>query len=66
HLNSRIPSYNLVKCYDENPLLNKYINTLNFTQSLSCLTSHLWDEENEKMISFRQFFRNKRAMAQHF
>lgn len=61
HLNSRIPNYNLIKCYDENPLLNKYVNTLTFKESLSCLTSHLWDEENQRMISFRAFYKMQKA-----
>jgi len=63
HLNSRIPNYNLIKCYNENPLLNKYVNTLTFKESLSCLTSHLWDEKNQRMISFRKFYKLEKANA---
>lgn len=63
HLNSRIPNYNLVKCYNENPILNKYVNTLTFKESLSCLTSHLWDEKNQRMISFRKFYKLEKANA---
>ncbi|MCT4664400.1 MAG: fatty acid desaturase [Flavobacteriales bacterium] len=55
HLNSRIPNYNLIKCSEENPILNKYVNTLTFSESLSCVFNHLWDEKEQRMISFAAF-----------
>lgn len=61
HLNARIPNYELERCYNENPLLNKYINTITFKESLSCIVNHLWDEEEQKMISFRQFYKQEKA-----
>jgi omega-6 fatty acid desaturase (delta-12 desaturase) len=61
HLNSRIPNYYLEKCYDENPILNKYVNTLTFKESLSCIVCHLWDEDQQRMISFRSFNKLERS-----
>jgi omega-6 fatty acid desaturase (delta-12 desaturase) len=61
HLNSTIPNYNLEKCATENPILNKYVNTITFKESLKCMWSHLWDEENQRMISFWKFHKMERT-----
>ncbi len=53
HLRPRIPNYNLQKCYDEVPELQK-ASTLTFWKSLKCVTYHLWDEKTKQMISFWQ------------
>lgn len=66
HLSSKIPNYNLEKCAKENPIINKYTTTLTFTKSLKTMFNHLWDEQQQKMISFREFYRlekMKKAMA---
>lgn len=55
HLNSRIPNYHLEKCVKENPLLNKYANTLTFWQSLKCINHKLWDRQTQRMISFKEY-----------
>lgn len=60
HLNSRIPNYNLEKCAKENPIFQKYITKITFLQSLKCMFHKLWDEEQERMISFREFYRMER------
>ena len=53
HLSARIPNYYLQKCHDETPFFqNAHIITLG--SSLKTLSFHLWDEEQRKMISFRQ------------
>ena len=52
-----IPNYNLEKCARENPILQKYATTVTFRESLRCMFSKLWDEERERMISFREFRR---------
>lgn len=59
HLSSSIPNYNLRKCHQENPVFEKYTNTLTFWQSLKTLRSNLWDEQQQKMISFSEYKRNK-------
>ncbi len=57
HLNSRIPNYNLPTCARENPVLNRYVPTLTFRESIKCINHKLWDEEKERMISFREYRR---------
>ncbi len=61
HLNSKIPNYHLEWCARENPILNKYVTKVSFWESLSYMFNHLWDEENQKMISFWKFDRLERA-----
>ncbi len=57
HLNAAIPSYELAHCYQAEPLLQKVANKLTFSQSLRCMRNHLWDEQQQRMISFREYFR---------
>ncbi len=63
HLNSRIPSYNLARCARENPFLQRYVTHLNFWQSLKCMFNKLWCEEEQRMITFREFNRRERRLA---
>jgi len=53
HLGPTIPNYNLVKCHNENPDLQE-VNPISFFNSLNSLKLRLWDEENQKIISFRE------------
>lgn len=55
HLSSLIPNYNLEKCMRENKILNKYVTTIGFWESLKMIKYKLWDEERCKMISFKEF-----------
>ena len=57
HLNPRIPNYNLKWCAIENPSFTKYATSLTFVESLGTMRNKLWDEERNKMISFREFYR---------
>ena len=54
HLSSRIPNYNLEACHYSNPLFQQ-VKAMNFRDSIRCLSCHLWDEDNKKLISFKQF-----------
>lgn len=63
HLSPKIPNYHLEKCAKENPILTKYVTTVSFWQSLKYMFHHLWDEETERMISFRTYYKMERAMA---
>ncbi len=63
HLNPNIPNYNLEQCAKENPVLQKYVTTLNFWDSLKCMNHRLWDEESQRMISFREYRRMKSKVA---
>jgi len=52
HLNSRIPNYNLDKCYRENPVLRD-IKPVTFLKSFRSLNLRLWDEQLHRLVSFR-------------
>ncbi|MEM9719911.1 MAG: fatty acid desaturase [Bacteroidota bacterium] len=60
HLSPRIPNYNLEKCAQENPVLQKYVTAINFRESLKYAMNKLWDEESQRMITFREYYRNER------
>ncbi len=59
HLAPRIPNYNLMKCARENPVFQKYTTIITFRESLNCVFNKLWDEQMQKMISFREFYRRE-------
>ena len=52
HLSPRIPNYNLQKCLNENPVFQNVI-PLTFWKSLKTISLKLWDEEQNKLVSFR-------------
>jgi len=58
HLQERIPNYRLQECYDETPEFQK-VHTLTLGSSLKTMFLGLWDEEQERLISFREFARAK-------
>jgi acyl-lipid omega-6 desaturase (Delta-12 desaturase) len=53
HLNSRIPNYNLPKCQKRIPEL-KAAPTIGLFSSFKSLTFRLWDERQNRLISFGQ------------
>jgi omega-6 fatty acid desaturase (delta-12 desaturase) len=57
HLNALVPSYQLPRCYAENPELRHLAQKMTFAESLSCVFNHLWDEQQQRMISFRTYAR---------
>ena len=57
HLNSLIPNYNLNNCLIENPILTKYASIISFKDSLKMISNKLWDENQNKMISFTEFYK---------
>lgn len=61
HLSSKIPNYHLTRVQTENPILTQYVTTVGFWESLSFMFHHLWDEENQRMISFGKFYQMERA-----
>ncbi|MEM1214808.1 MAG: fatty acid desaturase [Bacteroidota bacterium] len=63
HLSSRIPNYNLVRCARENPILQRYVKELRFGESLKTMFNKLWDEQQQRMITFREFYRMERNGA---
>jgi omega-6 fatty acid desaturase (delta-12 desaturase) len=52
HVSSRIPNYNLQRCYDENPLFHD-VTRLSLAHSLTTLRLTLWDEDEKKLVGFR-------------
>lgn len=64
HLCSRIPCYRLRQVLDEHPELVN-IGRLTLVQSLRCATLALWDEGQNRLISFRELrmLRSKSAIA---
>ena len=52
HLFCRIPNYRLRDCLDAIPAL-KTLNRISFWQSLSCFRLALWDETQNRLISFK-------------
>ena len=53
-----------MKCAKENPIFQKYVTTITFFDSLNCMFNHLWDEENQRMISFKAFYQQERMRMQ--
>jgi omega-6 fatty acid desaturase (delta-12 desaturase) len=52
HLRPRIPNYNLQQCYDDIPALQA-VEPLTPRKSLKSLWMNLWDEKQQKLVSFR-------------
>ncbi len=52
HINSRIPNYNLEKCYQENDVF-KEVEPVTFVKSLKTLSLRLWDEKLQKLVGFK-------------
>lgn len=52
HLSLKIPNYNLEKCLRENSLFQK--EPITFLESLKSVKYRLWDEENHRLVSFKE------------
>lgn len=57
HLCPSIPFYNLPKCSKENPIFQKYVISISFLESIKCCYANLWDDDQQKMISFKEYKR---------
>jgi omega-6 fatty acid desaturase (delta-12 desaturase) len=53
HLNARIPSYNLQRAHDENPVFAD-VPTLSLWQGLRAVRLKLWDEDRQRLVSFAE------------
>ena len=60
HLSALIPNYNLEQCARENPILQKYTTVITFKESLKTISNKLWDEHSQRMISFKEFYQEKK------
>ncbi len=62
HLSSRIPNYRLGACLADIPALQT-LNRIGLRDSLSCLRLALWDENAQRLISFKSLRRAQFAAA---
>jgi acyl-lipid omega-6 desaturase (Delta-12 desaturase) len=53
HLHPRIPNYKLQQSYDETPVMQS-VPPLTFRKSLKSFSLKLWDEKQQKLVSFRE------------
>ncbi len=53
HLSPRIPNYFLQKCHEENPVFQQVV-VLTLWSSFKTIFLSLWDEEQGRLVSFRQ------------
>lgn len=60
HLSPRIPNYNLQRCHDENPLLQR-VTHLTILDSLKTASLTLWDEEQRRLVTFREALAARRS-----
>ncbi|HEY6906255.1 MAG TPA: fatty acid desaturase [Ignavibacteriaceae bacterium] len=54
HLSPRIPNYLLERCQKENPELQNTASVLTIRKSFKSMLLSLWDENQKKLVSFRQ------------
>jgi acyl-lipid omega-6 desaturase (Delta-12 desaturase) len=52
HLGPRIPNYNLQRCHNENPLFHQ-VTRITFMEGVRVLRLALWDEDQRKLVGFR-------------
>jgi omega-6 fatty acid desaturase (delta-12 desaturase) len=62
HVSSKIPFYRLNRVLKDNPEL-RAVSRLTLKDSIRCVALTLWDEEERRLVSFRQFHRKERALA---
>jgi omega-6 fatty acid desaturase (delta-12 desaturase) len=60
HLSPRIPNYNLQKCHQHHPLLQRVVH-LTLANSLSTVWLVLWDEERRRLVTFREAVQARRS-----
>jgi omega-6 fatty acid desaturase (delta-12 desaturase) len=67
HLSPRIPNYNLERCHNSHSMFRE-VKPITFLASLKCINYHLWDEQNGKLVSFREVRRQykiRRSASSH-
>ena len=61
HLSPRIPNYNLEKCHEAEPLFQT-VPPVTLLASLKSLTLRLWDEQQQKLVSFGHVRKMRKQM----
>ena len=62
HVASRIPNYRLQQCFDANPVLQQ-VTTLTLPGSVKTLWLTLWDEDEKRLVGFRELRRIRERIA---
>ncbi|HEX9709070.1 MAG TPA: fatty acid desaturase, partial [Candidatus Thermoplasmatota archaeon] len=62
HLSSRIPNYRLQECLDRNPEL-QVARRVTLADSWRLVRLTLWDEDEQRLVSFRELRRARREAA---
>lgn len=62
HVSSRIPNYRLQRAFDENPPLQK-VTRLTLPASVKTLWLTLWDEDERKLVGFRELKRIQQRLS---
>ena len=62
HLGPKIPNYRLQQAHDENPFFHQ-VTILRLRDTARALTLALWDEEQNKLVSFRDLERGQVSRA---
>ena len=63
HLSSLIPNYRLEECLEANPDFQR-ATRIRMVETLQLIRLTLWDEESERLVSFREAARRLTAVAQ--
>jgi omega-6 fatty acid desaturase (delta-12 desaturase) len=62
HVASQIPNYRLQRCFDENPVLQQ-VTRLTIPESVKTLRMTLWDEDDRKLVGFRDLRSIRQRLA---
>ncbi|HMP29145.1 MAG TPA: fatty acid desaturase [Saprospiraceae bacterium] len=60
HLNPAIPSYKLPDSIASIPWFHKFTTEVTFLESLKLASHKLWDEQSERMITFKEYYQMKK------
>jgi omega-6 fatty acid desaturase (delta-12 desaturase) len=63
HLSERIPNYNLEACHRANAHLLLKVKTLHLSSMLGCAKFILWDADQDRLVSIKQFHQAARLKA---
>jgi len=62
HVLPRIPNYKLQQCFNESPIMQT-VKPLTLRKSLKSFSLNLWDEEQQKLVSFRSLKEERQRVA---
>lgn len=62
HLSPRIPNYNLERCHEENPIMQRVVQLTLWT-SFKTTSLALWDEKKQRLVTFREALQHRAELA---